>query len=117
MSAERAALLRRLAGIGVLLACALWYTPLGTRWPAVDALVPLAAAGGVWLLYRSTIVLAICVLALSLARARPGADDLMIGVLYPLLALLAGVLLVRAWRARERAEAAARDPDNRADDE
>ena len=103
---------RRIAGIALLLGCALYYAPESGGPRLVGALVvPAVAAAGVWLVLPNPIVLALAVLALALAHARPGSPDPISAWVYPAVALGAAVWLVVAWRRREAAETGATERD------
>ena len=94
-----AALYRRLAGIALLLVCALRFTPGATDAGLLDSvLLPAAATLGVWLVFANPVVTAICVLALAIAHSQLGSPDLLRGYLYPALAVAAAIALLFALR-------------------
>ncbi len=99
---------RRLAGIGVLFACALIVDPArivpeASSFAQIDLAIALQAlaipglaALGLWLVLPSPRVLAICVLTLAGAHSELGSEDLFAGYLYPALAALAAAFLTSA---------------------
>lgn len=96
---------RRIMGIAALLTCALVFDPTRvlpdatslsaiTQQIALHAVVvPLLAAFGLWLVLPKTLVLAICTLMLSMAHTELGSTDLFAGYLYPLVAVIGGVVI------------------------
>jgi|GEM_PF-2858583 len=98
---------RRIAGIAALFACALAVDPARvlpevTTLSQIDTgialhalIIPALAATGLWLVLPSKTILAFCVLMLSAAHTELGQSDLFTGYLYPALALIAGVYLIK----------------------
>ena len=97
--------LRRLAGIAALLICALVFDPTRVL-PDIYSLaeidlqvmlhaviVPTLAAVGLWLVLPNVLVLAICTMMLSIAHTRTDSSDLFAGYLYPIVALVAGLVV------------------------
>ncbi len=100
------ALLRRLAGITLLLVSALSYSPttapdISISQPLINALlIPALAAAGVWLVLPNPVLLGFCVFMLAVAHSRPGHGDPIEGYLYP--ALAAGAAVWSLWALRRR---------------
>ncbi len=100
------AVLKRLAGIALLLISALSYSPataplIGVSQSLINALlIPAIAAAGVWLVFPNPVLLGFSVFMLAIAHSRPGSEDPIEGYLYP--ALAAGAALWCLWALRMR---------------
>ena len=92
----------RSAGLALLLCCALLYSPDGTNPAILGAIVlPIIAAIGLWLVLPNPVLLAGCVFALALAHSISGAQDLFSSRVYPAVALIAGIVLLRLLLLRK----------------
>lgn len=95
------AILNRIVGLALILVFLLGYDPGG---PGLGngLLMPAALALGAWMILRSALALALAAALLAGAHSAPGANDLSSGLIYPLVALAAGVAVLTSLGRRFR---------------
>jgi len=83
----------RLIGLVVLLICLALYEP-GAPGVLHRLVYPLVMAAGAWALVQNGVVVALAVAVLATIHMRPGADDWISGIAYPVLAVSGGLILL-----------------------